>query len=284
MNEPEPTNHWKSLAEQIGADVPDDLAAEPAPAPPESTSPGGRQPAEPARSVPASVPAAGRPAKRGPSASRKATDWGNLATDLGAASAAEPQDVTDEETPVTSAAADRDEPPPVLPAEPVTDLPAARRPAVKAEHEETAFLGQDSDLTAQGESEIDFGDSEATTAESSEREGRRRRRRPRRRSGRRQATDAAGAEPVEAAANGDKVEASESAEGDEPHAADLDDPDGQEDSTKPVGASHKNIPTWEESVGVIVDANIEARASRTRASRSGSGSSRGRGRGRGRKR
>jgi hypothetical protein len=45
--------------------------------------------------------------------------------------------------------------------------------------------------------------------------------------------------------------------------------------------SHRGIPSWDETIAIIVDANLESRAKNPNAA--GRGGSRGRGRGRGRR-
>lgn len=65
---------------------------------------------------------------------------------------------------------------------------------------------------------------------------------------------------------------------------DLDDEAEEGDSSPRRAPSHKNIPSWLDAIGVVVDSNIAARSERKRSSRSngrgGRGSGRGRSRGR----
>jgi len=83
--------------------------------------------------------------------------------------------------------------------------------------------------------------------------------------------------PAEAATSSSHLEAD----------SDHDDEDLHDDETggsgKSRSISHKNIPAWQEAIGVVVDSNIAARGQRKRSNSRGRGGSRG-GRGRGRRR
>lgn len=78
-------------------------------------------------------------------------------------------------------------------------------------------------------------------------------------------------------------------ESEEMGSADVQDDSPDDESSSQAGEkkvrsiSHKNIPAWQEAIGVVVDANIAARGERKRSNSRGRGGSRG-GRGRGRRR
>jgi hypothetical protein len=63
--------------------------------------------------------------------------------------------------------------------------------------------------------------------------------------------------------------------------AEMDEHD-EDDSEQTLGVSHKKIPTWEEAVNVLIDANMSQRAANPDRPRGGGSGGRGRGRGRGR--
>jgi hypothetical protein len=126
-----------------------------------------------------------------------------------------------------------------------------------------------------GEEEAEAGERESEEAEGGE--GRPRRRRRRGRGGRGSSDRPARAESAEGARDEafDEEESDESAHGE---AFDHDDED--EDEEGPRG-SHKNIPTWSEAIGVMVETNMQSRKSSPQ--RPGPSRDRGRGgRGRGR--
>jgi hypothetical protein len=64
-----------------------------------------------------------------------------------------------------------------------------------------------------------------------------------------------------------------------------DGPDDDDSSDQGLPPSHRNIPSWDEAIGMIVDANLQTRTERRRSSPQRSGNSRGQrgGRGRGRR-
>lgn len=114
----------------------------------------------------------------------------------------------------------------------------------------------------------DAGDSEESEAAEAKPRGRRRRGRRRGR-GRKS----------NAESRGDSSEFESSAEGDadgEGDASELGEGDAHVDKVRSV--SHKNIPAWQEAIGVVVDANIAARSERKRTNRGRGGSRGGRGR------
>jgi hypothetical protein len=281
MSESDSPSHWDSIADEIGVTPRPELPRpEPTPLPPDT----GRQ--TKSRTVQDKAPATAPP---------PASDWNSLAADLGVAPA----------------------PPSERPAQPAAtrsrrqvDKAPERKPEETAVPEQAATvaaddLAQTADIDApEGgpvtasfeavEEQVDFGEAEpqAKSKEDEEEGGDRRlrRRRPRRRSTKKRAAETGeAAVKDQAATTTDAKPAAEKPAEDQPAAtepaveqltaaADDEQPKGEPATSRPTRPSHRNIPPWEEAVSVIVDANIEARASRTKAGRSRSRGGRGRGR------
>lgn len=271
MSDPDYSKHWDSITEDMGLES----AAEPPERP---------QPA-PATERPADREqrrAAHKPADRTP------TDWTRLAEGLGV----KPSATADSSAGTSAnpsldkpAAAERPRGKDEVPS-PSSSVPATPAGPARAEPSPVGLEGlPTAEPMPVKEDEIDFGESEARSTDEEEDRGgrpRRRRRKPRRRTARKRAPAGDDAAPAAAPAEADTPVPSATAD-------DRDRVEAQADA-KPVAAaevaaekttvrsSHRSIPAWEEAVGVIVDANIEARASRGKSGRSS------RSRGRGRKR
>jgi hypothetical protein len=134
------------------------------------------------------------------------------------------------------------------------------------------------------EEQVDFGEAEpAGTSKDAEDAGggrRRRRRRPRRRSTKKRTAETDEAVSKEESAGATRPNSAEDQPAEDQPTEDVDElqPESDSDTERPTRPSHRNIPAWEEAVSIIVDANIEARASRPKAGRSRSRGGRGRGR------
>ncbi|MFV2067615.1 MAG: hypothetical protein ACC645_11605 [Pirellulales bacterium] len=273
MTEPEHSNHWKSLAEDLGADPSDTEPQPPVDSDPETPP----QPKPQKRRAAATVPS-------------PTSDWDGLAKRL----RVEGEEQADPH--VDTASADEVAPPSDSQAVPddVLDedtVAAAVTRVVEEVAEENIDFG---DTDTEGDGNLAPNATDASTEATDEADRptrRRRRRRPRRRSGRNKASandtarngaETSGAED-DSEAMSDEAVVAESA----PDATDGPD-DSQEanedsdDSGKSPRPSHRNIPTWDEAIGVIVDANIEARSSRPKSARAGGSRGRSRSRPRGR--
>lgn len=242
-DEPDKSKHWEAIADEIGVEPQAEVPQEPAPPPP-------------LPSERAAAPARPKPAPEPP------LDWAALADDLGVSAPAGTPVADRERVGKTRATPDV--------VKPTQAAPTSQDPTAP-EQEEITFRGRDQDLAGEARSEIDFGEMESTVEEPADAESdkrKRRRRRTRRRGTRRQAAEKEGAssDVSETTAETRKETPSKSEGGSRSGGAE-----------KPARPSHKNIPTWDEAVTTIINANLETRSSRSRASRTGS--SRGRGRG-----
>ncbi|MFP6692439.1 MAG: hypothetical protein VB875_05455 [Pirellulales bacterium] len=142
---------------------------------------------------------------------------------------------------------------------------------------ENAELIEDAELVIDDASQESESPSDAADAEPEEQEGDRKRRKRRRR-GRR------GSRGDGEAATDDGGDESESADNDdEPAVESCDDEfqSGKADSGERK-TGHRNIPTWEEAVGMVIAPNLDARGKDSKSTGGGKGSGRG-GRGHGRK-
>jgi len=275
MTESEHPNHWKSLAEQIGAK------------PPERES----QPSTRAESEPSPQPKSRKRSDRDTDPAPP-SDWNGLAEELGIKA----DDKSEGQGPREGTST-----------EVMGEARSTGRPGVADDEfdEDTVAAAVTRVVEEIAEENIDFGDggaegdgnlaadvrdvdSQETDEDEPSTRHHRRRRRPRRRASRnrpsvndRDDADDNGAEKAGPRDDDDAQEMSEEAIMGPP-ASDATEPDG--DTDKPPRPSHRNIPTWEESIGVIVDANLEARSSRPKAARAGGSRGRGRSRSRGRKR
>lgn len=133
--------------------------------------------------------------------------------------------------------------------------------------DETSNTSQD--ISAELSSSTETGEDAGTAEESADAEAkpRGRRRRGRRRGrGRKSAADSTGNEALPESASQDECD------------IDKQTPAAGEQTEKPKSISHKNIPAWQDAIGVVVDANIAARSERKRSNRGRGGSRGGRGR------
>lgn len=93
-------------------------------------------------------------------------------------------------------------------------------------------------------------------------------RRRRRRPGRKKAAGdaAAGPEPIESTERTEAGSGKAAAPEDRPAEDDLDDADDFDEArprgTKKLPPSHRGLPSWDETIGVVIAANMEARAKR----------------------
>jgi ribonuclease E len=294
MSEPEKSSHWNSISEEVGVTPSADLPRpEAAPVPADTA----RQSKDQGTQRPAEV-------------EQPTTDWNLLASDLGVQSAPpskRPAPPPKRPKPPSK----RRAAPPRRPASPPeaavpphqADRPTEREPEGVSPEVEKAAQDDQSDAagvdTPEGgpmtasfevmEEQVDFGETEpAGTSKDAEDAGggrRRRRRRPRRRSTKKRTAETDEEVSKEKSAGATKPESAEDQPAeDQPTAdqpaADADElqPESDSDTQRPTRPSHRNIPAWEEAVSIIVDANIEARASRPKAGRSRSRGGRGRGR------
>ncbi len=294
MSEPEKSSHWNSLAEEVGvtpsADLPRPEAAPlPADTARESKHQGTQRPAE---------------------VEQPTTDWNLLASDLDV----QPAPPSKRPAPPPKRPkppAKRRAAPPRRPASPPeaavpphqADRPTEREPEGVSPEAEKAAQDDQSDAAGVNapeggpmtealevvEEQVDFGEAEpAGTSKDAEDAGggrRRRRRRPRRRSTKKRTAETDEGVSKEKSTGATKPEPAEDQPAeDEPTAdqlaADADELQCESDSDtqRPTRPSHRNIPAWEDAVSIIVDANIEARASRPKAGRSRSRGGRGRSR------
>ncbi|MFP6665709.1 MAG: hypothetical protein VB876_00250 [Pirellulales bacterium] len=142
---------------------------------------------------------------------------------------------------------------------------------------ENAELIEDAELVIDDASQESESPSDAADAEPEEQEGDRKRRKRRRR-GRR------GSRRDGEAATDDGGDESESADNDDEPAVESCDDESQSDNADSGErkTGHRNIPTWEEAVGMVIAPNLDARGKDSKSTSGGKGRGRG-GRGRGRK-
>lgn len=313
------TDHWKSLAANLGADAPSNDAPSDTPLDQNQDAPTA-EPQSPERADSA-APAAremspATPKPKAP-ARRAAPGWSALAEQFGLA---EPQQRAEKRTEAPSAMASEapaaravtPEPPAPLavsptptdepkPAEssaaepsetPSSDEPTTakrrkrrRRPrksrtslAVTAEPEdrlpepEQVDLFDDIDESPPAESEaIEEAQAEAESSEAPPRPKRRRRRR----SSRKKKTAPEGETKSDAAV--DSRASEQGSQTEDALAEDEEDEDSDAEQSSDDSPSHRAIPSWQDAVGMIVSANIEARSRRPAGSSSRSRGGRDRG-------
>lgn len=305
-------DHWQSLAFDLGAKVP----AEPDPSDQTSSEDPSKTPSKTSRSE--SPPTAEPPrASRPPRAPRPQTNWTGLAESLGVPSESPqlaPPEVsaTEAEPCVFSEALDWMEPQPLIEPldEAALDTPPGRvapedgceestkerlsrkrrkrrrRPRESTSENETKTDGAEPDPLHKEPQDLVEEESVAHPTDEATGEvvvtpsKRRRRGRGRRKSASKRVADDTPEQDVEEASD-------EPLSDDEPTRErgrnkrtreEMIEPDDESDPNKP-GPSHRGIPSWEEAVGVVVAANLEARSkkspkeasSRTRGNRSRGG-------------
>ncbi len=281
MNAPDSKDHWKELADEIGAEVPEMPEAAPAPPPaPEAAEPS--SPSKRAASPPPPPPEA---------------DWDALAADLGlevepAPSATPTPPVANEpqgaETPVMPERDKEIEPepfdplaawdkPPEAPSEqPATAEPEARDPLELPPAPDVSFQ-EFAEEMASDESESMFESPDAEDArEVAERRQRRRRRRGRR--GRGESSDEPRVEPERRAEVESRTEPTDEEEApprrrrrrarrssdDRADSAEKAAAEPVDEAAEPAPKKHRNIPTWQEVIGSVIESNL---GSRSRSSR-----------------
>jgi ribonuclease E len=162
-------------------------------------------------------------------------------------------------------------------ATPVHDAGAS----IRTSPEPPLDLVSDSDTDA-ADTEATTGEGESTGDATEEKTGRRRRRRRGRRGGRKRGEDQSKSDQGESPSDSPaSVSTAPVAETDAPEAATASDDADAEDAedageTSSDRPKHRNIPTWPEAISMIVDSNLEARSTSPSADHG-----RGRGRGRG---
>ena len=304
------TNHWNSLAEQVGAEIP----LEPVETAKDST--GGDQPAspteEPTQSQSPPVEAVRKLKERPLPPPPRKNHWGLVAGELGLEASIEDEpepaetlsvdDASDEQSSdrdpeiVTTIEPSGESPKPLesdgesnteesaIPPS-AFDLPTHESEAVSmfAETEDAEFLDDQAESTESASTTESVSTEDANVTDEStegaedgdesEERPRRRRRRPRRRSRKGQDTS-----DEDSSVPGDDDGVEPVRAGDESRASDDEETSGDRDQGRAKKSKHRNIPTWEEAIGVVVSANIEAKA---KSSNSGGSGRRGRGRGRG---
>jgi len=252
MNSSESGDHWRSLAEELGAEVPSEPESESesarhdqAESAPETVSRAADRPAPTTRPAPSPVP---------PAESSDVGDWDRLAEEFGI-------DVPPEPAPASQAAGEsRREPEDVSPPVPRNWEPAESPAALEEPtadplelpgEPEESFVELAEEMASddvRGEAELGSSLIEVPD-QADEEEVAERRRRRRRRRGRRSGSGDGSRRGEQAAPN----EARPTSAEESGHAEGSD--DDADDEAPPK--KHRNIPTWTETIGELVAANME---------------------------